>query len=539
MVQQPVPERSVNSLSWGLFAFIGVIFWTGMFGFQPAVGALSPEGLSVERLKNATLDCYRAPLHFRDGVAHVEGGDVRLIESPIAFANLDSDGDEDVAVLLASSLGGSGTWLSLHAIVDVDGAPVCRASIALGDRTQVRALRADSGRVHAALTLQSGDDPMCCPSLHADVEYVLQGNRWIEVGLPTDAVVFHDRDDVLGKLLGIAIPENVKAATESLLSASNPPHHPPLVHPFDLARNPFQFGHEPILLDPSSYPRLVQGRVHSWQPGFEPAGQTGLRFQRFWAEGEALYEVTGVDLQGSGTQFLPMGYLVVRVPAQANSGSPIQPPSLSRGPWLVRPIGTAQGTNNFGAPVVIPVVQLCGEDRCAEQQQVSAAPTPAKKGIGIRDPNRDIAASVHPYDLLQNPFLHRGDQVLLDAYTASAVGPGGRQPWAPGVSGFQFEKMLDARRAVYEVMAMDLADPRAGIHPIGQLVVMVPDNIATNRGCSGHAGPLCAAGSTWVVEPLGSMDGVNALGGQVQVPAVRYVRAPLTSELEERAKVER
>ena len=108
---------------------------------------------------------------------------VRLLPSPIAYGSLNDQAA--VAVTLAESGGGSGTFVSLAVVVDEDGAPVNVATTMLGDRVQVTSLRIADNQISVEMVTQGPDDPMCCPSLPATEVYELQGSELVMVSQTT------------------------------------------------------------------------------------------------------------------------------------------------------------------------------------------------------------------------------------------------------------------------------------------------------------------------------------------------------------------
>src|SRR5690606_27850974 len=105
---------------------------------------------------------------------------VTLIE-PTAFGDLNGDGVDDAAVLLASESGGSGTFIDLHAVLDENGAPVDAASAFLGDRVQVDSLVIEDGLILVDLITQGPGDAMCCPTQQERRIYVLVDGELVDL----------------------------------------------------------------------------------------------------------------------------------------------------------------------------------------------------------------------------------------------------------------------------------------------------------------------------------------------------------------------
>lgn len=106
---------------------------------------------------------------------------VRLLTEPIAFGDLNGDGQADAAVLLVSHSGGSGSFVYLAAVESRDGVADNVATLFLGDRVQVKFLEVDGGRLVATLLSHAPDDPACCPSLETVREFTLEVDKLVEV----------------------------------------------------------------------------------------------------------------------------------------------------------------------------------------------------------------------------------------------------------------------------------------------------------------------------------------------------------------------
>jgi hypothetical protein len=153
----------------------------------------APAPLTVEALKNATYDSEWAA----EGVAQLRDGEYRqkypgaedaaselviaFYDDMYAFGDLNSDGVEDAAVVLATSGGGSGTFVTLEAVVNDQGTPRNVASVLLGDRAQVNSVTIESREVNVDVLTHAPDDPMCCPTLKVSQRYVLQGASLVPV----------------------------------------------------------------------------------------------------------------------------------------------------------------------------------------------------------------------------------------------------------------------------------------------------------------------------------------------------------------------
>lgn len=105
-------------------------------------------------------------------------GSINLLDF-LALGDLDHDGAEDAAALIAENYGGSGTFVSLIAFRNENGQPVQAAITPIDDRPQITGLRFDAGQVALEATVHGFEDPMCCPTLQTKRHYALIGSSLI------------------------------------------------------------------------------------------------------------------------------------------------------------------------------------------------------------------------------------------------------------------------------------------------------------------------------------------------------------------------
>lgn len=116
----------------------------------------------------------------------IEGGASRpvvsLLSQPVAYGDLDDDGQPDAAVVLVSDSGGSGTFVYLAIVQSRDGMPTNVATSFLGDRVQVKSLSIEEGSLVATLLSHAPSDPACCPSQEEVRLFRLSGEQLIAAG---------------------------------------------------------------------------------------------------------------------------------------------------------------------------------------------------------------------------------------------------------------------------------------------------------------------------------------------------------------------
>jgi len=83
-----------------------------------------------------------------------------------AFGDLNGDGSEDALIVLGSNTGGSGTFVEIVPVLNVDGNPQPGGSIQVGDRTPVNSLVIVDSVVTAEVLVDGPNDGFCCPSVH-------------------------------------------------------------------------------------------------------------------------------------------------------------------------------------------------------------------------------------------------------------------------------------------------------------------------------------------------------------------------------------
>jgi hypothetical protein len=146
--------------------------------------------LTEESLKNAEYQgIYPETVTLVDGQYEgepfVEGGasaPMVIFVEPSAFGDLDGDGVDDAAVLLVETLGGSGSFVYLAAVLNQNGEPLNKATTLLGDRAQVEELTIEEEQISVRMLTHGPEDPLCCPAQESQETYTLEANALVPEG---------------------------------------------------------------------------------------------------------------------------------------------------------------------------------------------------------------------------------------------------------------------------------------------------------------------------------------------------------------------
>ncbi len=142
---------------------------------RPPVLTPAPSSrISLEILKNFTywVEDFKTPAVLREGEFSNDMIHGRLIE-PAAIGDLNGDGREDAAIILAISSGGTGTFFDLIALLDQGGALEQAGFAYIGDRQMINRLEIIEGQIILDYLTQPEGGPLCCPSEHRVRGYIL------------------------------------------------------------------------------------------------------------------------------------------------------------------------------------------------------------------------------------------------------------------------------------------------------------------------------------------------------------------------------
>lgn len=149
-----------------------------------------PSQLTLEALKNAKYSLkyaasgqatlnhgrYRERYNAEDATEII----IRLDEKTVTFGDLNGDGAEDAAVILATDVGLTGTFYDLAVTLNRNETPIHVASTFLGDQIQPQAMQIEAGQIQLTMLTHDVDDAKCCPSLEVVKTYRLEDEQRLE-----------------------------------------------------------------------------------------------------------------------------------------------------------------------------------------------------------------------------------------------------------------------------------------------------------------------------------------------------------------------
>jgi len=146
--------------------------------------------LSLEALINGT---YRSPdwgefpltggMYYRTPPTTLESADIyttRLLDT-IVYGDLNADGAEDAVVFLSTQSGGTGHFVEMAAVLNMNGSPYNISTLYIGDRVVIESGIIENGIITIHLIEQGPNDGMCCPSQHAERSYRLENDQLVEM----------------------------------------------------------------------------------------------------------------------------------------------------------------------------------------------------------------------------------------------------------------------------------------------------------------------------------------------------------------------
>lgn len=159
----------------------------------PSIPALTADQVLNAEFTITTFDGEAHIRRFTDG-AYEQGSDptaadyasIHMVavqaDQRVIFGDLNDDGAQDAAVILAENYGGTGVFVSVAAVINENGRPRHAASYAIDDRPAVNAYSIQDGDIFLDAVVHGPNDPGCCPQMAVTRTFRLTGNQLMLVG---------------------------------------------------------------------------------------------------------------------------------------------------------------------------------------------------------------------------------------------------------------------------------------------------------------------------------------------------------------------
>lgn len=103
-------------------------------------------------------------------------------QGQIAFGDLDGNDQQDAVMIMAVNTGGSGIFVYLAPLLNLEGTIESPMLAGLGDRIQVNRVRIlDDGLISVNMIIQGPNDPQCCPTQEVTQFYRVSGGSVVQV----------------------------------------------------------------------------------------------------------------------------------------------------------------------------------------------------------------------------------------------------------------------------------------------------------------------------------------------------------------------
>ena len=159
------------------------LLWLGWAAYPAGVLGQAPS-LTMAQLKNATYLVDGDKIKLKNGsyqAGTIAEANYLLVNfDTAALGDLNNDGKNDAAVIYFYNGGGSGSFVVLAAMINQDGNPVQVASEDLGDRTVVKSISIQGGKIILNLLVHGPKDSMAEPTVKQTRTYRLAGDKLVQ-----------------------------------------------------------------------------------------------------------------------------------------------------------------------------------------------------------------------------------------------------------------------------------------------------------------------------------------------------------------------
>jgi len=99
----------------------------------------------------------------------------------VAAGDLNNDGVDEVAAVIAENYGGSGVFTFLAVYAELNGSLEFVTSIFVDDRPRLNVLSIEVRGIFLDAVTHNAEDPFCCPTLHSTRHYRLDVNKQLDL----------------------------------------------------------------------------------------------------------------------------------------------------------------------------------------------------------------------------------------------------------------------------------------------------------------------------------------------------------------------
>jgi len=156
----------------------------------PTTDAPAVSSLTLEQLQNAEVKITGSLGTAPERTVQLTGGGFESGNDPtssdyvsvhmgqqVAHGDINGDGNEDAAIILAENYGGTGVFTSVAVMLNQGGQPVFAASHLIDDRPQVNSLAIQNGEIWVDAIIHGSNDPGCCPAQPITQTFRLWDNK--------------------------------------------------------------------------------------------------------------------------------------------------------------------------------------------------------------------------------------------------------------------------------------------------------------------------------------------------------------------------
>lgn len=104
----------------------------------------------------------------------------RMLDT-VLYGDLNSDGIADAVVFLATQSGGTGHFVEMAAVLNLDGNPSNASTLYLGDRVVVESGTVRDELITLHMRVQGPNDGMCCPSQSVTWTFRLEDGQLVKL----------------------------------------------------------------------------------------------------------------------------------------------------------------------------------------------------------------------------------------------------------------------------------------------------------------------------------------------------------------------